>query len=236
MTLILRAIGSLPARSHSATSPVLGRYHSDGKPRLRLKASGAREGLTFRDHESEAQMNTMQSPTPESFAASLRVKPAVEAPVARPANLKNNRPPDRGSWPGQLAPLVRYPIAFFIGVTTVLAWQSYGDAAREKIAPTAPSPYQQQFAAMSLDLDAVRQGVDQIATGLATSQEQMRRIVDQLAASHEWMTRDFSGKLEAIEHNILDKIPVPPPRPAPGPPRNLVQRPAQVPMAHSGIP
>ena len=181
-------------------------------------------------------MNTIQSPTPELFAASLRVKPAVEAPAARSANLKNDRRPDSWLWLSKLALLVRYVVAFFIGVTTALAWQSYGDAARETIAPTAPSSNQQQFNAMSLDLDAMRQGIDRIVTGLAASQEQMKRSVDQLAAGQEWMTRDFSSKLEAVEHHILDKIPVPPPRPAPAPPRNPVQRPAQVPMVHSGIP
>jgi hypothetical protein len=179
-------------------------------------------------------MNTMQSPTPEFLAASLRVKPAVEAPAARSASLKND--PDRWSWRGKLAPFVGYLIAFFIGATTALAWQSYGDAAREMIAPTASSLYQQQFNAMSLDLDAVRQGIDRIATGLASSQEQMRHSVEELSANHEWMTRDFSSKLEAVEHNILDKISAPPQRPTPTPPRNPVQRPPSAPMVHSSIP
>ncbi len=182
-------------------------------------------------------MNTMQSPTqPKFFAGSLLAKPSVEAPAARTVNLKNDRLRDRWSWLGKLGPLGRYLIAFFIGVTAALAWQSFGDPAREIFAPTAPSLYQRQFSAMSLDLDAVRQGIDRIATGLAASQEQMRHSVEQLSASHEWMMRDFSSKLEAVEHNILDKISVPPQRPAPAPPRNPVQRPPQVPMVHSGIP
>lgn len=176
-------------------------------------------------------MNTIQSPTQrEYFAASLLVKPSVEAPAARSANPKNDRLPERWAWLGKLAPLARYPIAFFIGVTTAVAWQSYGGAAREKIAP-----YQQQFEAMSVDLDAVRQGIDRIAADLAANQEQMRRSVDQLAAGHEWMSRDFSSKLEAVEHTILDKVSAPPPRPAPAAPRNPVQRPPQAPIAHSGI-
>jgi hypothetical protein len=178
-------------------------------------------------------MNTMHSRTqPDFLAASLLAKPSVEAPAARPPDLENEQLPDRWWRLGKFALLLRYPIAFFVGVTTTLAWQSYGDAARGKIAPPAPSAYQQQFNAMSLDLDAVRQGVDRIATGLAANQEQMRRSVDQLTAGHEWMTRDFSSKLEAVEHNILDKIPAPRP-PAP---RNPVARPPQTPMVHSGIP
>ncbi len=184
-------------------------------------------------------MNTMPSHTQsEFFAASLLVKPSVEAPAVRPADLKNDQFPNRWSWLGKLDPLAftRYLIAFFIGVTATLAWQSYGDAAREMIAPAASSPDQSQLNAMSLDLDAVRQSIDRIATSFAASQEQMKRSVDQLAAGQKWMTRDFNSKLQAVEQNILDKISMPPPRPAPAPARNPVLRPSQAPMVRSDIP
>jgi hypothetical protein len=85
---------------------------------------------------------------------------------------------------------------------------------------------------MSLDLDAVRQSIDRIAA----SQEQITRVVSQLAAGQEWMTRDFDGKLHAVEQNILDKISIPPRRPAPAPARNPVLRPSQTPMVRSDIP
>jgi hypothetical protein len=184
-------------------------------------------------------MSTTQSPTqPEFSAASLLVKPSAEAPAGRPANPKRDRLPERWSWVSKLTPLVlaRYLMAFFIGVATTSAWQSYGGAAREMIAPTAQSPYQQQFNAISVDLNAMRQGLDRIATNLDANQEQMRRSVDQLAGSHESIMRDFSSKLEAVEHNILDRISVPPQRPAAAPPRNPVARPPQAPMVRSGIP
>jgi len=95
---------------------------------------------------------------------------------------------------------------FCIGVAATLAWQSYGDAARERIASSypqlgwlapqaariarsgpdtigaAPSPDQQRINAMSLDLDAMRQSIDRIANNMATSQEQMTRSVDRIAA------------------------------------------------------
>jgi hypothetical protein len=179
-------------------------------------------------------MNSTQSPTqPEFFAASLLVKPSAEAPAGRAANPKRELP-ERWSWLSRLAPLAPYLIAFFIGAATTLAWQSYGGAARETIAPTARSPDQQQFNAISLDLSGLRQGIDRIAANLDANQEQMRRSVEQLAASREWIARDFSSKLEAVEHDILDKVSVPPQRPAP--PRNPVARPSQVPMVRSGIP
>jgi hypothetical protein len=89
---------------------------------------------------------------------------------------------------------------------------------------------------MPLDLEAVRQSVDRIATSFAASQEQMRRSVDQLAAGQKWMTRDFNGKLQAVEQNILDKISMPPPRQAPAPPRHPILRPSQAPIVRSDIP
>src|SRR6266852_8077731 len=96
-------------------------------------------------------------------------------------------------------------ITFCVGVAATLAWQSYGDAAREAVAntypqlgwlapqpaptaqnapdvialaaPAAPSPDQQQLNAMPLD--AVRQSVDRIAA----SQEQITHSVDRIAPS-----------------------------------------------------
>jgi hypothetical protein len=113
----------------------------------------------------------------------------------------------------------------------VLAWQSYGDAARKIIAGTypqlgwlvprtariaystpdaigltaqaAPSP-DQRLNAISLALDAMRQNIDRIAI----TQEQITRNVDQLTAGQERMTREIS-KLQAVAQQ--SKLP---PRPA----------------------
>jgi len=77
-------------------------------------------------------------------------------------------------------------IVFSVGIAATLAWQTYGDAARQLIAPAASIPDQQQLNAISLDLDAVRRSIDGLAiaigTSIATSQEQITRSVDQLAA------------------------------------------------------
>ena len=67
------------------------------------------------------------------------------------------------------------------------------------VTSAAPSPDQQQLkAAMSLGLAAMRQSVDQLAAG----QEQ---------------TTNEITKLRAAQQEILDKISVPPPRPAAAP-------------------
>ncbi|HWN79767.1 MAG TPA: hypothetical protein VNN81_18180 [Bradyrhizobium sp.] len=145
----------------------------------------------------------------ESSADSLPANPSVEAPVVRAADLKKDRFPNGRSSLGKraLLALVRFLIMFCIGVAATLAWQSYGDAARERIASSypqlawlapqaapiarsapdtiglaaqaAPSPDQH---AMLLDLDAVRQSIDRIANNMATSQEQITRSVDRIAA------------------------------------------------------
>ena len=124
-------------------------------------------------------------------------------------------------------------VTFFVGVAATLAWQSYGEAAREMIAssypqlgwlaqrpapttqnapdvvalaaPAVPPPDQQQLDAMSLDLDAVRQSLDRIATSIASSQEQMTRNVDRIAASQERIARTID-QLTAGQEQMTREI------------------------------
>jgi len=99
---------------------------------------------------------------------------------------------------------------------------------------------------IALDLDAMRQSIDQITSNMATnqeqitrsidriaarvaaSQEQLTRSVDQLAVSQEWLTREIT-KLEEIEQSIRyrnsDTLP-PSPRPASASAPKPVTRPA----------
>jgi hypothetical protein len=131
---------------------------------------------------------------------------------------------------------MRLLITFCIGVAVALAWQSYGDAAREMIANSSPqlswlapqtavaqtapdtiaattsSPGPQELKAVSANLAAVRQKVDQLAAQVVAGQEQM--------------ARDFTAKLYATEPDILDKISVPPSQPAAAP----VRKPASPPL------
>jgi hypothetical protein len=133
---------------------------------------------------------------------------------------------------------MRLLIALCIGVAVTLAWQSYGDAAREMIAnsspqlsrlapqtavaqaapdtiaPTTPSHDPQEIKAISVDLAALRQRVDQLAVQIAAGQEQM--------------ARDFATKLQAAEQDILDKIPVLPLQPAAAPVRKPASPPLQL--------
>ena len=164
------------------------------------------------------------SSTRSDFSAGRRAaRPSLD-PSLQPTDLKNWFPSERPSLANRASRgLARFLMTFCSGVAATLAWQSYGDAAREMIAsaspqlgwlapqaapvartgpdgiaptaPATPSPDQQQLNAMSLSLAAVQQSVDQ------------------LAASQEQMTRDIT-KLQTATQGILDKISAPPPRPA----------------------
>jgi hypothetical protein len=211
---------------------------------------------------------TQSEPSADSLPASL-FDIQAEAPTVRPTDLKNDGYPNRSS-PAKrgLIALIRFLIIFCIGISATLAWQSYGDPVREAIAtsypqlswlapqgeqvaqnapgmiglasPIASSPDQQPNAIL-LDLEAVRQSIDRIATSIASSQEQMTnsadriatsqdqiarsvdrmaasqdqiaRSVDQLTAGQEQMTREVT-KLQEIERSIRSRNSEALPRPA----------------------
>ncbi|MET0721048.1 MAG: hypothetical protein ABWY64_09460 [Tardiphaga sp.] len=113
--------------------------------------------------------------------------------------------------------LARFLIIFCIGVTATLAWQSYGNAAREMIAnsspqlgwlvPSASSSPEQKLKAMSTDFATVRQRVDQVA------------------ANQQRMAGDIA-KLMADQQELLQKISVPLPQAAAVPVRRPVLLPS----------
>ncbi len=141
-------------------------------------------------------------------------------------------PPQRSLGRRALRRSVRFLITLGIGIVGTLAWQAYGDDARQMMAiaypvqlgwiapqaapdaaaaqsapatlasaaPAAPSVDQQQLNALSLNLAAMRQSVDQLATQVASAQQQMSGDI---------------ARLQASERDILTKIATPPPRPAP---------------------
>ena len=144
-------------------------------------------------------------------------------------------------------------LATWIGVVTMLTWLSYGHAARRTIATsylqiggaprpvpiansspdttgptaqTASSPDRQRLKAISLELNAVQQSVDRIAT----TQEQITRNIDQLAARQEQITGEIT-KLQDGERQILHKDSESPPKSAPALARSPIPR-SQVPLMH----
>ncbi len=146
----------------------------------------------------------------------------------------------------------RYLVAILIGVAATLAWQSYGDVAKQIIATSAPelgsSPQAKLMIANSMQhlgwtkppvveskaapvaqtapatpSDDAEQ-VRQMARDVAT----LRQTVEQLAAGLDHVTSEI-GKLEAADVEILAKItpaPPPPPRPIAAPARKPTPAPS----------
>ncbi len=145
----------------------------------------------------------------------------------------DDAPPRRQRSAGRRASraFLRFLITLGIGVGGTLAWQAYGDDARQMtataypqqlgwIAPQAAPPAtdtpgapaalasaasaappvdQQQLNALSLNVAAVRQSIEQLAMRVASGQQQMSGEI---------------ARLQASEQDILNKIATPPPRPA----------------------
>ena len=144
-------------------------------------------------------------------------EPAVGAPMRRRGpSVEWRLPPREPVRVGRV--IARFLMTFCFGVAATLAWQSYGDAAREMIARAspqlawlapAPSVAQSDAAALSHGEEELKA----ISFGLAGVRLRVDQIAAQLAASQEQMTGDITNKLNAAEQDILDKISAPPPQP-----------------------
>jgi hypothetical protein len=121
--------------------------------------------------------------------------------------------------------LARVLIVFCVGVGTILAWQSYGNAARATIANLSPqfgwlAPQTVPVVPIASDVVppavAALSDLKQLALGLAA----VRQSVDQLTAQLEAGQRQMGGdivKLQADEQEILHKLSAAPPRPTAAP-------------------
>jgi hypothetical protein len=192
-------------------------------------------------------MSAMPSPVQADFpAGSLPIRGPLESATLNPGDLEDDPYASSGAQHAERAARrspasnLRLLITFCIGVVVTVAWYSVRDTiagispllawmspqaaslaqpASDTATPAAP-PLDQQLSAASIDIDAVRQNVDHIAT----SQEQIIRSINQLAAGQEQLTKEIA-KLQAVEQYILYKNSEPQSRstaPAPVP----VRRPA----------
>ena len=137
----------------------------------------------------------------------------------------------------------RYLVAILIGVAATLAWQSYGESAKQIIATRAPelgwSPEAKQMIATSIQwigwtkppagpekqappvaqttstIPSLDPGqVQQMTQNLAT----LRQTVEQLAGGQDQMAREIA-RLEAAVAELIAKIPEPPAQPTVAPAR-----------------
>src|SRR5215471_4464233 len=119
---------------------------------------------------------------------------------------------------------MRLLVAFFIGVAATLAWQSYGNTAREMIANSSPqlswlAPQEgvaQTASATTATTAPSRDSEEfkELSASLATLEQKVDQLAAQFVAAQQQMARDLTSKLQASEQDILDKISVPPPQPA----------------------
>ncbi len=190
-------------------------------------------------------MSAMPSPIESDYGpGSVPIRGAVESsdleddPFAGSGHLQSERPPTR-----RLGSAFRVLITFCLGIAATVAWYSFGDQVRERLAGMSPqlawmAPQQsslaeaadpatpiaptldQQLSAASVDIEVVRQKVDRVAA----SQEKIIHSIDQLTAGQDLLTKEIA-KLQAVEQYILYKNTEPPPRPTPPAP-SPVRRPA----------
>ncbi len=128
--------------------------------------------------------------------------------------------------------LTRFFIAILIGVGGTLAWQSYGDVAREMVIVRAPtlawllSVSTTSSAALAATSPDPMQQLEPLASNL----DVVRRSVEELAAKQDQMVQSIAT-LQAVEEDIRQKMsstpPFPPqqaaPIPQPRPPQPRAQ-------------
>jgi hypothetical protein len=181
-------------------------------------------------------MSSIPIPTPPEFPSSRRAIPSLE--ISARHDLKNARVLNESLSLKRRAPraIFRFSIAFCLGITATLGWQSYGDAARVMIANSseqfgwlAPAPVEQPSEITApIAVAAPSSNIEELKTmslGLAL----MRQNVDQLVTGQEQMAREIT-KLQATEQDVLQKISEPPPKPPAAPaPKGTSATPSQAP-------
>lgn len=110
-----------------------------------------------------------------------------------------------------------FVVAVLIGVGGTLAWQSYGDVAKEMVATRAPTLGWLLYAPTRSPIAAAS------ANPAASSLEALRRSVEQLAVRQDQMAQ-YILTLQAIEQDIRQKMSFSPP----SAPMALAQPPAPV--------
>jgi hypothetical protein len=115
-------------------------------------------------------------------------------------------------------PVVRFLTTFCLGVAAILAWQSFGDAARQMVASSSPAlgwlapqvaPPDQASLAQPPTAFADLQQVKAALLDLAA----VRQSVEQVAAQNQQLASDIAT-MQTAQQAILRKLSTPPP-PAP---------------------
>jgi hypothetical protein len=130
----------------------------------------------------------------------------------------------------------RLILAFGVGVGATLAWQSYGDMARQVIAGSYPQlSWMAPRAATAQTTDgppavSTDQEIKALTLGLAAMRQRVDQLAAQIAAGQDQMTRDISARVQAAQRDITDRIAATQPRPAEPPAQ--VRRPSATSQLH----
>jgi hypothetical protein len=190
------------------------------------------ESPTLNDAYSEHDVGAAERTSPNKVHR-LRSGRPYRSSGLKNAQFRSDRPSTSKRLTRSLA---RFFLPLFIGVGGTLAWQSYGDEAKEMLRTWAPSlgwlvpattmeapapavtsvELQQQIKPVAFDVAIVRRSVEQLAFNQ-----------DQLARKQEQMTQAIAA-LQAAEQDINQKISAPPPQrvvraPPPKPPQPAAQ-------------
>jgi len=176
------------------------------------------------------------SPAPADFWDKYHAERAPDATLA-PAPPRERQPrlagPRRRRRP--IRAFLRFLITVGIGIGGTLAWQAYGDMARQMVASTYPDQLgwlmpqaSSDAAAAATPAAAIPATVGAAAPAPALDQQQLnaislglaglRRSVEELAAqiaSGQQQTAGDIARLQASEQDILGKMSTSAPRPAP---------------------
>jgi len=160
----------------------------------------------------------------------LPIEPSDEPPPLRPTILEDPFPNGQPSLRKRASrALSRFLAIFCVGVGTTLAWQSYGDAAREMIAnsypqlgwlaplplpaqnapgmaalatPAAPSFDQQSVDRIIAGHDHIMRSIDQIANRITAGHEQITRSIDQNAKGIAAGQEEIARSIDQIAKGI----------------------------------
>ena len=179
----------------------------------RRKQGGAPMDSTFRPTQSEFPTHPRAArPTVGAIKPS-----SLDGAIMRPSLARR-----------VLRRLARFLIVFCVGVGTILAWQSYGDAARAMIANSSPqlgwlAPQTAPVVPIApAPAGAASSDVQQLAFGLAAVRQSVDLLTAQLAAGEGQVGADIA-KLQADQQEILHKLSAGPPRPTAVPAHKPIQ-------------
>jgi hypothetical protein len=183
---------------------------------LRSPSLAAEEWLTAEEVSADQSARDLDARSEQSIGA-RPVRSSIRSP--RPSGFRDDqvasaRPPIGRRIFGTLA---RFFIVVLIGVGATLAWQSYGDEAKQMLLARAPTLGWLLSVSVTKSPVATTNSPDlvQQLAPLASNLDVVRRNLELLAARQEQMSQNMAA-LQAAEQDIKEKLSFPPqPPPAP---------------------